>query len=346
MPIDRKINFQSLAWFWDLYQRKIIDLNPPYQRRSVWNQEYKDFFIDTVLLGYPAPAIFLYEEISADGRSRYAVVDGKQRLTTLFDFASNVFPSSEQNSISSLRGKYFQDFDDDTKRNFWKYPFAVEYLPTPDEKIINSIFDRINRNVSKLSAQELRHARFSGSFISTAEELSEEMAALLPKGFPQIAQKSKSQMKDVELTAQLLLLIEEGVRSYSQDDLDVAFSDRDIEWPQMAEIKARLRSAITQVGLIVQKPSNSGIELTKSRLRNQADFYSLIGAIDRKMSAGGAIDTDASRENLAQFLTVIESEELRETDGFAKNYYEAARSASNDATPRSVRIDILSSKLA
>jgi uncharacterized protein with ParB-like and HNH nuclease domain len=40
-----------------------------------------------VLSNYPCPAIFLYEEIRADGSFLYKVVDGKQRLTTLFDLA-------------------------------------------------------------------------------------------------------------------------------------------------------------------------------------------------------------------------------------------------------------------
>jgi uncharacterized protein with ParB-like and HNH nuclease domain len=93
--MSRAINFQTVSWFWDLYTRHLLDLEPPYQRRSVWNQEYKDFFIDTVLNGYPAPAIFLYQEITSEGISKYSVVDGKQRLSTLFEFAENKFPVSE-----------------------------------------------------------------------------------------------------------------------------------------------------------------------------------------------------------------------------------------------------------
>jgi uncharacterized protein with ParB-like and HNH nuclease domain len=82
--VRRKQNFQTIAWFWDLYQRTMLDLDPPYQRRSVWNQSYKDHFIDTILLGYPAPAIFLYEQISPEGTTLYHVVDGKQRMMTIF----------------------------------------------------------------------------------------------------------------------------------------------------------------------------------------------------------------------------------------------------------------------
>ena len=66
----RRHNFQTIAWFRDLYLRKLLNLDPPYQRRSVWNQSYKDYFIDTILLGYPAPAILLYEDIASSNLSK------------------------------------------------------------------------------------------------------------------------------------------------------------------------------------------------------------------------------------------------------------------------------------
>jgi hypothetical protein len=101
----RKTNFQNLAFFHDLNKRCLLDLDPPYQRRSIWSQRFKDFFIDTVLNNYPFPAIFLYEEISAAGTAKYHVVDGKQRLLTCFEFVDNRFPVSEQATISKLTRK-------------------------------------------------------------------------------------------------------------------------------------------------------------------------------------------------------------------------------------------------
>ncbi len=100
--MSRSINFQTISWFWDLYNRKLLDLNPPYQRRSVWNQDYKDFFIDTVLNDYPAPAIFIYQEITPEGVSKVSIVDGKQRLSTLFEFANNEFAVFEKSTIERL----------------------------------------------------------------------------------------------------------------------------------------------------------------------------------------------------------------------------------------------------
>src|SRR5262245_25521745 len=102
--MNRRHNFQTVSWFFDLAQRKLLDLDPPYQRRSVWNQPFKDYFVDTVLLGMPAPAIFLFEDISPDGRSVYHVVDGKQRLLTLLEFVRDTFPISEQTKSGQLPG--------------------------------------------------------------------------------------------------------------------------------------------------------------------------------------------------------------------------------------------------
>ena len=93
-----------------------------------------------MLLSYPTPAIFLYEYISPEGRSVYNVVDGKQRLTTLFEFVRNEFPVSEKAEITNLQGLYFQGLDDRTKTAFWSYQFIVEYLPNVDAQILSLRF--------------------------------------------------------------------------------------------------------------------------------------------------------------------------------------------------------------
>ena len=113
MADERRQTTQSIAWFWDLYKRDLLELDPPYQRRSVWSQSYKDYFVDTILLDYPAPAVFLYEDIDDDGIAEYSVVDGKQRLSTVFEFLRGEFPVSDAASVTSLRGLPFTDLPSD-----------------------------------------------------------------------------------------------------------------------------------------------------------------------------------------------------------------------------------------
>ena len=341
----RRHNFQTISWFYDLYQRELIDMDPPYQRRSVWNIQFKEYFIDTVLMGYPAPAIFLYEEISAGGRSIYNVVDGKQRLSTIFEFIKGEFPIAEKASINKLSGLYFEQLDDSFKKAFWSYQFLVEYLPDSEEGMINDIFDRINRNVAKLTPQELRHARLDGEFITVAEQLAPWMLELLPKNVPRFDAQARKQMKDIELTALLLLLIEEGVVGYSQNDLDKAFSERDKSWERRNEVEDAFRKAVETISSLMLE-NKEPTDLSATRLRNQADFYSLFGAVVELGRENKIPSTDLMRNRLLDFVRLVDDSQVRETDETASRYFQAARSASNDKGPRDTRIKIIKNVVA
>jgi len=339
----RRQNFQTIAWFYDLFNRKLLDLEPSYQRRSVWNQNYRDYFIDTILLGYPAPAIFLFEEIAADGVASYHVVDGKQRLTAIFDFAKGDYPVGNEATRTELRGRFFDELSADEKNRFWSYTFSVEYLSTTEESVLNSIFDRINRNVAKLTSQELRHAKYSGSFIKTAEDLTEFMYEQLDNSFPRIGTPSRRQMKDVELVSQILLLLEKGPLGYSTDELDGAFSDRDTDWEFQEDIEADFRSVVEVLSAVLRADADAII--LRSRFRNQADFYSLFGTIDQLLKEAALPEIDVLLERLREFLTRVDDENIRSTDQTISDYYEYARTASNRTTARRERIRILKSFL-
>ena len=333
---------QTISWFWDLYQRELLDLDPPYQRRSVWNTSYREYFIDTLLLEYPAPAIFLFSEVEPTGKTKHSVVDGKQRLVTIFDFVRDRFPVGEKAELTALRGKYFSELHDTVKVKFWSYQFSVEYLPTSEENAINSIFDRINRNVAKLTPQELRHARFDGLFISLAEKLTTWLDKTTPD-FPRITPSSRSQMKDVEFVANLLLLLEEGPKGYSVAELDKAFSDRDESWEGQDLYEDRFRKATYELVKILSHPD--GAMIKSSRMRNQSDFYSLFGAVDSLRTSDQMPSVMDSVFRLSDFITVVEDEQKRALSPMAQRYYEAARSASNLAANRKLRIDTMKNVL-
>lgn len=341
MADERRQTTQSVAWFWDLYKRELLDLDPPYQRRSVWSQTYKDYFIDTILLDYPAPAVFLYEDIDEDGVAQYSVVDGKQRLSTIFEFLNNEFPVSDAASVTRLRGLPFVDLPPETKRRFYGYQFAIEFLPTTDEGTLSNIFDRINRNVARLTPQELRHARFSGAFATRTEELTEYLEDALPRDFPRIASASRRQMKDAEFVAQLLLLTERGIETYSQNDLDAAYSYRDEEWEDATRVETEYRGVLQTLG----RWSERLLGGEGRRLRNQADFYSLYGSVLDLLRRDALGSDDDSLTRLEAFMIVVNDEDARQDDADAKRYFEAARSASNDVAQRRDRIRILTDVL-
>lgn len=341
MAEERRQTHQTIAWFWDLYKRGLLELDPPYQRRSVWSQSYKDYFVDTVLLNYPAPAVFLYEDISDTGVARYSVVDGKQRLSTVFEFLASEFPVGPAATNARFRGISFDDLPSDTKKAVYRYPFSIEFLPTTDEAALSNIFDRINRNVARLTAQELRHARFSGVFATKVEDLTDFLDETMPT-FPRIAASSRRQMKDAELVAQLFLSLEKGIGSYSQDDLDAAYSERDEDWEEGPDIERRTRATLATLSRWSEALIS---DRNTRRLRNQADFYSLFLAVDTLQEDGGLPSDDDAIKHLATSMARVASEPERQRFEDAKTYYEAARSASNDLSQRRVRVEYLTSAI-
>lgn len=66
-----------------------ILLSPPYQRGDVWGTIRRRNFIRSLLMGVPIPSIVINDRMNADGwvdDFRIAVIDGKQRITTIFMF--------------------------------------------------------------------------------------------------------------------------------------------------------------------------------------------------------------------------------------------------------------------
>jgi Protein of unknown function DUF262 len=325
-------NFQNVAWFRDLHTRELLEMEPPFQRRSVWPQRFREDFVDTILLGYPSPPIFLFERLNEQEQAEYAVVDGKQRLLTIFSFMNNVFPVGNRSPLERLRGVYYESLDE-TRKDFLRYRLSVEYVPSDNEGEINNIFDRFNRNVKKLTPQELRHAKLDGIFITAAEDLAEWMRDKLGATFPKIADMSRRQMKDVEFVATLLLFLEEGIKSYSTAALDDAFAKRDEDWEFSPKVQNEFRDTITILHEIVDAPEGRLIPTT--RLRNQADFYSLFAAVTELQREKTLPNRNDAAARLTRFAEQcdIETPPLRITA-----YLEAARAASNDYGSRKTRI--------
>jgi hypothetical protein len=331
----RQPTIQTIAWIVDLDSRGLLDLDPPYQRRSVWNQAFRDRFIDTILNGYPIPPIFLHREIDAEGLSTYHVIDGRQRLETVLQYVRGAFPTPE--SYTPLAGQFFRDLPDETKRSVWDYQVQVEFLTGTEEPGLQEVFDRLNRNVAQLKPQELRHAKFNGAFLQLTEHLAERLPDILPSGFPNIPELRR--MRDVEYVATLVLYLERGARGTSQADLDAAYATWDEALPDL-RFDARFEETLDGIRqLLVYRD-----DLGHTRLRNLTDFYSLFAAVANLLSAGW-LPSQASAVALLQFVNRVEAVRTAETDPQADPeaavYYEAARSAVNDAGPREARIAIV-----
>lgn len=137
-----------------------IELAPDFQRRArIWDVVRKSKLIESILLRIPLPVFY----VAADDAENWRVVDGLQRLTTIYDFVH-----TETDYSFSLRGlEYLQAYEG---ANFDQLPRSIKRRidetelninviesGTPDEVMFN-VFKRINTGGITLNGQEIRHA--------------------------------------------------------------------------------------------------------------------------------------------------------------------------------------------
>lgn len=328
--MDRDSNFQMLSWFTDQYRMGNLDLEPPYQRKSIWNNDYKVYFIDTILRNFPCPTIFLAIDISPSGLTKYHVVDGKQRLLTVFEFINDGFPTSSKYSDPDYADKYFSQLPDNMKPSFWGYKFTIEYLKTTNRSELNQSFDRLNRNVAKLNKQELRHARHAGAFISYVTQLSDDpfwkyMGISTPSRI--------RRMLDIEYVSEIFLVVMHGIKD-GRDHLDEYFAVYDDDIPDLEENREKYE---------VCKNLIANLNIYKTRYSNLADLYSLWSTMSKLYDEHGdslEIDVEGTRENLLQFATKVGEDS---EDELGKTYTLAVLQASNSIRSRQTREDIIKS---
>jgi Protein of unknown function DUF262 len=248
--LDRNSNNISISNFYEDHAAKKYNMEPAYQRRSIWSTEKKSFFIDSILKNLPIPPIFLRVKLNEEtGRTSYEVIDGKQRLTSILGYIENEFPcSSDQDdniADENLAGKYFSELSSADlvgyKKQFWTYALPIEYIDVDDNKVIDSIFDRLNRNGEPLNGQELRHSQY---YDSPLLQLSYE---LLKNPFwnARLEITDRSRMEDVEFISELVLtIIQTGEFTSTSTVLDSLYATYarkdDVNWD---EIKIKFLNA-------------------------------------------------------------------------------------------------------
>ena len=71
-----------------------LNLQPAFQRKSIWNDEARAGLIDSIYRGYPVPEIFLWDSGGSKVES-FEAIDGQQRLLAMLDFLDRKgFPSN------------------------------------------------------------------------------------------------------------------------------------------------------------------------------------------------------------------------------------------------------------
>lgn len=183
-----------------------IELNPRFQRRDAWQPVRKSRFIESLFLGLPIPQIVLAERPSH--RGSYLVLDGKQRLLTLRQFASVSGGEFEPLKLSSLEiraelnGQTLQSIETDGRFATDLTAFQNQTIRTvvvrnwSTQDFLYLVFLRLNTGSVPLSPQELRQALLPGPFTDFLDDFTSE-STLLQEALR--AHGPDKRMRDVEV---------------------------------------------------------------------------------------------------------------------------------------------------
>lgn len=205
---------RTLAWWLD--QENDIDFEPVYQRKSrIWSPKEKQFLIDSIINGFDIPKVYLADftftnTVLNRANKKYAIIDGKQRFETIFDFfrgdlhladAFELFDDPTQ----KLGGLSFKDLSQNypkIARKFENYNLTVMSVITDDESKINELFVRLNTS-RPLTGAELRNAA-----LGTVPEIIRELVD--HDFFTTKIRFSTQRSQDKNLAAKLLLIEHRG----------------------------------------------------------------------------------------------------------------------------------------
>ena len=223
-------------------KRGRLVLQPDFQRQYVWDRKKASRLVESVLLRVPLPIVYLSEQ--PDGKEY--VIDGQQRLTSLFSFVDGRFPNGEPfkliglTAYKELNKKGFTELSEEFQNRIQDYNLrTVTLLKQSDADLKFEIFERLNTGSEPLKDMELRNCVYRGPYIALLTELAAEpdFRALLG-----LAGRDK-RMRDVELVLRFASFFHATYLQYTPPMK--RFYNHDMErWKDIsADDAARLRAA-------------------------------------------------------------------------------------------------------
>lgn len=229
----------SIGEITSLYRDGELIIRPAFQRLYRWDNDQKSRLIESILLGIPIPSIF----VSQDDEGKWEVVDGLQRLSTLFQLQglldTEKFPPlilEETKFLPSLAGKSWNDtsnnpLSDAQKRDIKRAKIDIKIIKrSSDSRAKFDLFQRLNSFGTALSNQEIRNALLVGVNVDFVEWL---QGLATNANFVELTKLSEREVNtkyDEELVLRFLWLhrLEEPVNEHLknfQDGLEAASLD-------------------------------------------------------------------------------------------------------------------------
>lgn len=176
------------AMYRDYRDGKLI-VNRRYQRKLVWTLEEKQKLIDSILHDYPIPLILLAELRTGPHAGKFEIIDGMQRLNSVFSFIEHAFTfedmlfdlgqfsrarqAAEQGVFTARTNGSFLVAQQCS--NILDYQLAITIYPATTDLEITEVFGRINAQGRQLSPQEQRQAGVANRVSTLVRQLASDI---------------------------------------------------------------------------------------------------------------------------------------------------------------------------
>jgi hypothetical protein len=298
--ISYKADQKTIQEILNLYEKDHLNLEPGFQRSSVWALRDREKLIDSILRAYPLPSIFLYRRYE-DGNLVYDVIDGKQRIESVLMF-TGAMRGNRFRARTRLPGDERPDWLDwnTIKRKKLQYlitGYNLQIIEVTGELAdIIDLFVRINSTGKALTGQEKRHARYYHSgFLRKAGQLAKRYEDYF-RAAKILSPMQISRMKHVELMCELMVAAHsEGVTN-KKAALDKVMDSDSIRGRDLEKASALTVTGLNRLRVMFPK-------LYQTRFHQLSDFYSLAVLIQR-FERERLILNDRKRNRLAWDLLV------------------------------------------
>lgn len=146
-----------------------LSSRPNFQRQYVWSDVLASKLVESVLLNVPIPPCYLSE----NEENELDVIDGQQRIYSIYRFAENQFKLSNLEALTELNGKRFFELSSREQRKILTHTLRCVVITNelhPEIKF--DVFERLNTNTVPLNSQELRNCIYRGALNDVLNDLS------------------------------------------------------------------------------------------------------------------------------------------------------------------------------
>lgn len=217
IPIkDRKVVTQpydlAVESLMDQIRNNVIFLRPlserpSFQRRYVWTDSLASKLIESILLNVPIPPCYF----SQNDDFELDVIDGQQRLFSIYRFFENQFKLTNLEVLDELNGKRCFEIDNKYQRQIKTHTMRCILITNESHPEIKfDVFERLNTNTVPLNPQELRNCIYRGALNDLLKD------SVINKSWLEILGKKEpdKRMRDEELILRFYAFKTSGLSNY------------------------------------------------------------------------------------------------------------------------------------